>query len=258
MRNYQNTVLFALGFCVLIDAGSSLADDGTLSKNIRIESSKLGYALQYRVYVPAGIKDLSNLPTLYVTDGQSYISSGLMPKVLDRQIAKEKIEPIIVVFVDPRDPDKLRVNRRNRQFFCNADYVDFFRQELVPTISANYPVSGKRKDRVILGLSFGGLNAACFGMLADDVFAGVAMQSPALHPVPEIYAAYEKNPHRDIKIYFSIGTKDDNTAAGRRLRRILKRAKYEMLYKEVPHGHNWQNWRPLLPGVLKYFFKKSD
>jgi len=82
------------------------------------------------------------------------------------------------------------------------------------------------------------------------------MQSPALHPVPEIYDAYEKNPHRDIKIYFSIGTKDDNTAAGRRLRRILKRAKYEMQYKEVPHGHNWQNWRPLLPDVLAYFFKK--
>ncbi len=56
--------------------GAVHAESGNLSANQRIESSALGYALQYRVYTPAGAENLKNLPVLYVTDGQWYISSG--------------------------------------------------------------------------------------------------------------------------------------------------------------------------------------
>ena len=188
---------------------------GTLSGNKRIKSDRLGYALQYRVYTPDGIDTLESVPTIYMTDGQWYIKSGKMVKELNRQIAKGAIKPVIAVFVDNRDPDNLRKNRRNQQFFCNPDYVKFFTNELVPTITDNYPASQARNDRVILGLSFGGLNAACFGLMAHPTFGGIAMQSPATHPIPKLFEVYASEETRPVKIFFSTGTQNDNVAASR-------------------------------------------
>ena len=85
-----------------------------------------------------------------------------MPTLIDRMIAAGEIEPLIAVFVDPRDPDDLTVNRRNTQFFCNAAYAGFFEEELVPTIDRHYKTRPDRHQRVVLGLSFGGLNSVYF------------------------------------------------------------------------------------------------
>lgn len=230
------------------------AADGTLSRNQRIESAHLGYDLQYRVYTPPGVETLENIPTIYATDGQGYISAGGMHRILDREIAEGRIKPVIAVFVDARDPDNLRYNRRNSQFFCNPKYAQFFVGELIPAISDSYPVSPSRDDRVILGLSFGGLNAACFGLMAPGTFGGVAMQSPALHPVPQLKDLYASEDRRPIKIFFSIGRTNDNTQEGRSFRDVLQNKGYDVLYKEVNAGHNWRNWKPLLDDVLVHFF----
>lgn len=227
---------------------------GDLSGNQRISSSHLGYDLQYRVYTPEGIEDLSNLPTLYLTDGQSYISYGKMQRVLDKEIDAGRVKPMVAIFVDPRDPDNLKNNRRNYQFFCNTEYLKFFVSELVPRISDDYPVSQWKKDRAVMGLSFGGLNAACFGLMAPSVFGAIGMQSPAIHPVPILRELYEKEETRDIRIFFSLGKIRDNTEVGRDLKRILEAKGYPMHYVEVNASHNWRNWRPLLDDALQYFF----
>lgn len=251
--SHQLRLLAALLVATVLSAAAA-ADRGSLSDNQRIDSTPLGYSLMYRVYTPAGIEDMVNVPTLYITDGQWYISRGRMVSVLNREIEKGTIKPVVVVFVDNRNPDNLMINRRNSQFFCNPLYVMFFAQELVPRISEDYPVSMSREDRVVLGVSFGGLNSACFGLTAHPTFGGIAMQSPALHPVPQLEKLYETEDTRPIKIFFSLGSRNDNTSDGRRFRRILERKGYDMLYKEVPHGHNWDNWQPLLDDLLIYFF----
>jgi len=249
--------LFLTAVVINLFSGHLLATDGTLSENIRIDSAKLGYALQYRVYTPSGYEDVFNLPTLYVTDGQWYLSEGELHRVLDKEIEKGNIEPVIAIFVDNRNPDNLRENRRNHQFFCVAEYVDFFRHELVPTISNNYKVSAKRSDRVILGVSFGGLNAGCFGIMANDVFEGIAMQSPAMHPVPSLYEAYAKEAKRPIKVFLSAGDENDITRRSLKLKRALEKQGYPVMFKKNSHSHNWSNWRPMLDDLLVYFFQKE-
>jgi enterochelin esterase-like enzyme len=242
-------------FLVLGGVFSSVSADGKLSSDIRISSDSLGYDLQYRVYEPEGMRKNSELPTLYVTDGQWYISRGELPALLDREIAAGNIEPVLVVFVDSRNPDNLQQNRRNQQFFCNPRYVDFFTEELLPTIDKEYPTSAVRDDRVILGLSFGGRNSACFGLMAHDSFAGIAMQSPAnSEMVDELrfqYMAQEKLP---LKFFMSVGTVNDNTQAGRQFMETLKFQEYDLTYREVNEGHDWDNWGPLLDDVLYTFF----
>lgn len=208
---------------VLVGASGAVSAGGEVSDDIRISSDVLGYDLQYRVYVPEGVDRNSKLPTLYITDGQWYISRGELPALLDREIAAGNIDPVLVVFVDSRNPDNLRQNRRNQQFFCNPRYVDFFTEELLPTIDKEYPSSAVRDDRVILGVSFGGRNSACFGLMAHDSFAGIAMQSPAnSEMVDELRFQYMAQDKLPLKIFMSVGTVNDNTQAGRQFMETLK------------------------------------
>lgn len=244
-------------FLILISC-SSFAK-GTLSKNWRIDSKQLDYPLQYRVYLPEGIKETDQLPTIYITDGQWYIGKrgGRMIEVLDREIEAGNIKPVVAIFVDSRDPDDLGRNRRNDQFQCNKDYATFYMKELVPTITKNFPVSDKREDRVIAGVSFGGLNAACFGLMASQTFGGIGMHSPAnrqhLKLLSKMYKRLDVKP---IKIFMSVGTRNDNTRAGRVFHGVLKEKGYDVNYIEVPYGHVWKNWRPLIDDLLLTFFEK--
>jgi enterochelin esterase-like enzyme len=237
---------------------SAAASASVLGANQRISSSHLGYDLQYRVYQPDGAADDAGLPSLYVTDGQWYIEQGHFVSVLDHAIASGLIEPVLVVFLDSRNPDNLSDNRRAEQFMCNRDFAAFFADELVPAISREQTVSLSRDDRVILGLSFGGLNSACFGLMLPDLFAGIAMQSPAsgahLDVVRELYEQQEAMP---LKVFLSVGTKNDNLAETRRFRHVLEQRVHELTFVKVRKGHDWQNWGPLLDDVLATFFKQS-
>jgi enterochelin esterase-like enzyme len=235
--------------------GTNALADGSLSADTRIASDYLGYALQYRVYTPAQAGEATDLPTIYITDGQWYIEPGGTVGVLDREIAAGNIEPVIAVFIDSRNPDNLAENRRNQEFMCNERYVAFVTRELIPAISASFPVSEERGDRVIAGMSFGGLNAACFGLMAADYFSGVGMQSPAsdlhLEVLEELYDEKDPTP---VSMFFSVGTRRDNTKAARRFYRTLEKKGYPVNYMEVPFGHDWSNWHPLLDDLLATFF----
>jgi len=230
---------------------------GTLSDDIRIESKVLGYALQYRVYVPDGAPGEA-LRTLYVTDGAWYLEQGRMKEVLDEMIAAGRIEPVLVVFVDARDPDRLDTDRRNQQLICKLNYASFFSTELVPKIDATYPTRRNPASRTILGLSFGGLNAACFGLSIPHVFSNLAMQSPASGEMLRLVAdEYRRNGRLPLRMFLSVGTRNDNTDDGRRFHHILEDKGYPVTYVEVSQGHDWNNWRPLLPEVLATFYGRQ-
>jgi len=252
------TIIFVLTAFVSLLASSTYAN-GTLSDNIRIRSHILGYDLQYRVYLPEHVSPEDKLPTLYITDGALYAKKKRMIGALDKAIASGAINPIIAVFVDARDPDDLKINRRNEQFFCKKDYVDFFTTELVPAIDQNYTTLANRDNRVILGVSFGGFNAGCFGLMATPYFGGIAMNSPAHSKfVKYLQSQYRRFDKKNIKIYMSVGNESDNRDAVRSFRKTLKKKGYDLTYSQNHHGHNWKNWTPLLPDVLETFFAPNE
>lgn len=254
MRSYRRMRLFVL---ILLFVADQIQASGSLSDNLRITSEALGYDVQYRVYLPEGHDELEALPVIYVTDGPSYISEGRMPKVLDREIGSGRITPVIAVFVDATDPDHPDVNRRNQQFVCNKDYLRFFSEELIPSIDGHYHSAADRESRVVLGVSFGGLNAACFGLMGSETFGGIGMHSPAVHPVPALLPAYEEIDRLPIRIFLSTGDSYDNAATNRKFRRILEGNGYDLEFREVAGRHNWDNWRPLIDDTLRFFFESA-
>ncbi len=235
-------------------SGTARAQPSMVSDAQRIQSDSLTYELQYWVYTPAGYDNLDSLPVLYVSDGAWYMETGDMPAVLDSLISAELMEPIIAVFVDPRIPGYEHLSRRNAQFFCNRNYIAFYKHELIPTIDRTYRTRPDRTARTIAGLSFGGLNAACFGLFAHDAIEGIAMQSPATHPVQYIHPAYADSSRLPLRIFLSSGDRGDNEARTRAFRDILQGKAYPMKYIEVPFGHNWDNWGPLQDDLLLYFY----
>lgn len=238
---------------------SAVADEGTLKENQRIYSTHLGYDLQYRVYRPANTSDDDKLATLYVTDGQGYLAQGNFKAVLDESISSGLIEPVLVVFLDSRNPDKLEENRRNSQYMCNRNFAAFFASELIPEIDRQQPVSLSREDRVTLGLSFGGLNSACFGLMLSKWFSGIAMQSPGSGDHLEVVRdLYEKKEHLPLKMFLSVGSRNDNTGAIKKFKKTLERKGYDLTFIKVTGEHNWQNWGPLLDDVLITFFAKTE
>ncbi|KPV95880.1 Enterochelin esterase [Pseudoalteromonas sp. P1-9] len=224
----------------------------TLSTNQLISNPSLGYDLQYRVHVPANLEQSKKYKTLYVVDGQSFLFNGKLHEVITPNISNNNIEPIISVFIDSRDP------HRNEQFMCNPKYAAFFINELLPQIQRDYPSSKKREDNVIMGVSFGGLNAACFGLMIDDYFGGLAMFSPAnTEMLKVIRKSYNKAKPQSARVFINFGTKNDNILAGRRFKESLEKLNFDVHYFENNEGHNWKNWQPLLDDMLNVFFVRN-
>jgi enterochelin esterase-like enzyme len=229
---------------------------GSLSPPIAIDSTNLGYIINYQVYTPAQYEELFGLAVIYVTDAHEYTDPrmGSMPTVLDNLIADGTIEPPLAVFIDPRDLKTGR-NRRESEFLANPDYAAFIAEELVPLIDSTYRTDPAPDQRAILGVSYGGVNAAYCGLAYPEVFHLVAMQSPAFVD-NEIYEGYESVDQLPLTVFLSAGYPWDFDA--RTMKGILEDKNYPLLYIEVPEGHSWGQWRSQLDDLLIYFFNPNS
>jgi len=231
---------------------------GIFSNNFTINSTNLGYTVYYRVYTPYDYETLSNLPVIYVTDGQEYSDErmGSMITVLDNLIYEKKIKPIVAVFIDPRNLSVSEdTNRRMSEYVGNKKFADFVADELVPNIDSRYKTNKSSDARAILGTSLGGINSAYFGAYRNDKFHLIGIHSPAFWYYQQIYNMYSNAAKLPLKIFMSTGTIFDTQDYALQMKSILDSKGYPLMYIEVPEGHSWGNWRSLLDEPLIYFFK---
>jgi len=230
---------------------------GVLQGPERIHSEALGYDLQYWVWLPES--GGAGLPELYVTDGQAYLAAGDMAAVLDRETSAGRIAPVVVVFVDSRDPDSLDSDRRNDQFMCNAEYGKFFLGELMPEISSRWTNAGPATRRGLQGVSFGAINAGCFGLMMPGVFQVLILNSPASAEHVEILRQrYESEPRQPSAILVTHGGRRDNDSAARQLVRTLQRKGYVLRHLSGTGGHDWDNWGEFIEDGLRAFAGLRD
>ncbi len=231
-------------------------DNGLLWEPVTMNSKHLGYDIDYQVYIPDGYEAAENVPVIYVTDGQEYSDDnlGAMVVVLDNLIDQGKIEPVLAVFVNPLDPSNPDLNRRMDEMGNNEDYLNFFADELIPTIENEYKASPVKSDRAILGTSLGGLNATYFTFSRPDLFGNVAIQAPAFWYREEIYDLVKETEVDELNIYMSVGTIGDNTIDARTMKTIFEEKGLDFTYLEVNEGHSWGAWRTQLDDILIQFF----
>lgn len=232
---------------------------GRLIEDLLIESKKIGYQVNYTVYLPPHVENLQEMPTVYFTDGYEYLHPrmGNAFTLLNNLIGLQLIPPVVAVFVDQREPANRGNNRRINELNMNAHFLAFFTDELIPEIENAYHVSRKPADRAIIGTSMGGLNAAYFVFSAPEVFGKAGIQSPAFWKSPQVYALCDQAKGLSIEISMTCGTMNDTSESTRKMRDILEKNACIYHFREVPDGHSWGNWRNLLDEVLTDLFGKE-
>ena len=157
------------------------------------------------------------------------------------------------------------------------DYETFIGQELVDITRRMFPLSDKREDTFIAGLSMGGYGALRNGIVFSDTFSHVAGLSAAVHIFDdtseeaniglfddlEAASKSDMNPRvaveemlsekRQIpKFYMSCGYKDDLMQANEDFRDFLRSKGIDVTWDESDHGHDWDFWNIQIRKVLDW------
>ena len=149
----------------------------------------------------------------------------------------------------------------------HTDYGKFIGQELVQITRRMFPLSDKREDTFIGGLSMGGFGAMRNGLKYADTFSRIIALSPALHlfengpqPVCGLLGKpeedWEEIIHSDVNprwliehykgekpgIYLACGDEDDLLPATKVYGKLLKDGDFKLHYVEDRGGHEWDYW----------------
>lgn len=174
----------------------------------------------------------------------------------------------------------------------NAFYVDneaagnlygqFIGEELVEITRRMFPLSDRREDTFIGGLSMGGYGAVRNGLKYHDTFSHIIGLSSALHLLepgaqtigheksifgdPGAAARSDKNPRVLIegieaplpKVYLSCGTEDSLLESNRLYRDLFSAAGFDVTWYEGPGGHEWDFWDDQIRRVLDWLPLKLE
>lgn len=214
-------------------------------------SQELGQNRSIRILLPPGYDPSKpdGYPSVYFQDGFEYFSLGSARLIIDNILDSNKIEPVIAVFVEPEN--------RNDEYAGGKrfDYTDFFVNELVPFIDANFNTDTRAERRLVLGDSFGGNISALISHEHPDIFANCGLHSAAFWPNSfEVYDIIVNNPPTGIKYFAVWGTYEGLFQNMREFRDSLISQGYEHDWLELPEGHSWGLWRANIDNMLTYFF----
>jgi enterochelin esterase family protein len=232
------------------------AQQGKIEKDILLNSKAMGYQITYSMYIPYGYKPNVTYPVVYVMDGYEYLHErmGNMITILDNLIHLKKIQPVLVVLIDHREPVNRSNNRRMQELAMNEKYLGFLTDELMPVVGKNYKISSDPAQRAIIGTSMGGLSAAYFAFSKPEVFGLAGIQSPAFWFKPEIYALCDTPENPPVKTFMTTGMINDRDEGAFKMKALLDKNTCKYQFQQVNQGHSWGNWRDLIDDILIYFF----
>lgn len=164
-------------------------------------------------------------------------------------------------------------------------YGEFIGRELVEITRRMFPLSHRREDTFIGGLSMGGYGAIHNGLKYADTFGAVISLSGALHvmekPAEEKTEGKhslfgdrtqallsDKNPRVQVallkkrmetdpgasfpKVYMACGTEDDLLGSNRTVRDFFLENGLDVTYVESEGGHEWDFWDRYIKKVLDW------
>lgn len=226
-------------------------DKGTI-ESFSITSNILNQDFDIKVYLPPAYQNSADhaYRTVYVNDGNEYLSLGSMNNVIDNLIDSSKIEPLIAVFIEPN-------NRNNLYAYSDRfDYAEFLVNELVPYIDANYYTFSSPESRMIMGASFGGNISGLTAFKYPETFGNTGWHSPAFWPnSSEVAKFYADSSRKDIRFYYNHGTYEDLGVNWDNWNNIIDVQGYEYEWEKYHEGHSWGLWRATIDDLLLFFDK---
>jgi enterochelin esterase family protein len=202
-------------------------------------------------------------------DGPIYSLMVPTAAILDNLLAKAKVPPMVALILDNPTPSS-----RETEFACYEPYAEFIAKEVIPWVRRNYNVTADPGQTVVSGVSFGGLAAAFIGLRHPEIFGNVISQSgsfwwkPNSENEPEwLTRQFISGNKLPVHFYLSVGLFEtgpspggapDMVAVSRHMRDVLRAKGYEVGYGECNCGHDFLNWRGMLPEALVDLFGGSQ
>lgn len=250
-------------------------------------SQALWRTVTLQVILPADKADLQGnlLPlkkykTLYLLNG---LHGNYTDWVSGTRIKRWAQEHDLAV-VMPAGDNSFYVDRKAQ----HNNYGEFVGKELVEITRRMFPLSDKREDTYIGGLSMGGYGAIINGLKYRGTFGAVVGLSSALHMFEEMdnlgplnwefgetlfgkaeeAVLSDNNPRVLVeklgkmkkedpslllpKMYMACGTEDFLLGSNRTFKKLFEENGFDLTYVEGPGNHNWDFWDEYINKVMDW------
>ena len=230
-----------------------------------IESRYLTEGVRHlRIYLPPGYNEVLSYPVIYCQDGEDFFNFGRIATSAQELILDEGIEPFIIVGVDV---DKsVRTDEYSPDGSRHQSYVNFFAEELVPFIEANYPVRQDINERLLAGDSLGGTVSLHIALQHPNLFNRVLCMSGAFYEASRQIVAATGDLDW-LNIYMFVGLQEDafETDRGiynfveinREMKQLLEERDAQVFYYEKDGKHQWGFWQKEVPAAIRYFIPEG-
>jgi enterochelin esterase-like enzyme len=227
-------------------------------------SNIVGVDSQYYVYTPPGFdpKSGKKYPVLYLLHGYSddpsaWTFMGKANIILDNLIAAGKAKPMIIVmpwgYGDMRIIDDGWAAWRERPVVVSnyRGFGEALYREVMPMVKQEYPISDKREDHAIAGLSMGGAETLLIGLRHTDDFAWIGAFSAggiSGDHFAELFPAITPQTGAQIQakvklLWIACGTEDGLYPLNQSLIAWLKSQGMAPTAISTPGMHAWTVWR---------------
>lgn len=237
-------------------ADHSTAQRGTLEQHW-LKSEVLGDRRSFWVNLPPHYDHTKRYPVVYFNDGEEYLYSGDVPRIMDYLIEHRKTRPFIAALTRP--------NNREKEYGLSDQYVRFISDELVPWMDDSYPTLANRSSRALFGVSQGALCAAHVAFRRPDLFGHVLGQSGNFgYRNNALIQNYARHKNLQIRFHLIVGryetvmnrddsSQDNYLQSQRRFVDALRDNGYTVSYAEYPEGHQWGFWKAHIGDALEFF-----
>jgi len=255
---------------------------GNIKRHRGFPSKILGNRRDVLVYLPRGYRRFSRhrYPVLYLQDGQNVFDAATsfsgtewaVDETAQRLIRKNLIEPLIIVAIANIGPERIHEyaptrstiydgTRKVRSRGAGKAYGRFLIEELKPFIDRKYWTRKEAEFTGVGGSSLGGLLSLALGLWFPNIFARLAIMSPAAWWDDEVIIRMVEKLDRKLplKIWLDIGTSESGWERTRKLRDALAaqgwRLDDDLLYTEVKGAeHNEAAWAARVDPMLRFLF----
>lgn len=248
-------------------------------------SQALWRIVHIQVILPADKADtkgnllpLQQYKTLYLLNGLHGNDRDWIVNTRIRRFAEEHNLAVVM----PGGENSFYVDREAE----HAYYGEYVGKELVEITRRMFPLSHKREDTFIGGLSMGGFGAIRNGLKYHETFGAVVSLSGAMHVFEEkqsdenwtfgeaIFGKAEqaipsdKNPRVLVeklgrmkkenpklllpKIYMACGEDDWLLNSNRIFKKLFEENGFDLTYIESPGNHNWDFWDEYIQKVMSW------
>ena len=139
---------------------------------VEFRCDSLNRTTEFRAYIPDDLAPGQKLKTLYLLHGANGCNSDWLNYTRIALWARQRNLAVIM----PNGENSFYVDEKEGRSF----YSKYICEDLLNYTRNLFPLSDKREDTFICGISMGGYGAAALGLHYTEIYAKIALFSPAL------------------------------------------------------------------------------